>query len=732
MLPNDSSPPTGDAPEKSASRFLAALGFSDADIPLPEATAASPISETNERGEPQIPAGPPKIEPASAPLPESTRPKSAYPAAELDPRPAELDPFAVPTAPRSTAPAASAAGAPPFWLPNFAATAKGSSVVSPNSTSANSLGASFDAAPPEPTRNVPRPQQPARLQVAKVVCPSCHSELSISQAHLDVEGDCPTCGTAIVARQPADDPNGIRVDFASGSAPPPPPIAAPVPPQPVYSQPVAPAPVSVPVPAPAPASPHEKVLIQTPKTVEPTEAASEVVPQAVSPPSAAAAGPGFDTVPVLFGGLESESAVQEEPEMLVAEVISNPLLVSASPDFAPSEQPTPIEWSNESEEEAEPTHSPSILGGKLARDPLRLFAGVVLVLITSVLVVLAMYAPEFIDSPEPTVDGEKPQPEAVPAPKPPADRPDSRLHSSDTAPAEFAAVVPPPAPVRAPLRATPISIPPEGRTDEAFASPEPDSEPLRVIESVPAHDPNAETPAVVFANPNQPQRPETDAEIVSDATQVVESFLAADNIEGKLKWILDPEEHKANLRQFYAYEPLTTAPGPAIEYRSTEKSADDQPWVSVYDLKVQATLPHRILVVHPAEGAPKIDFALYRQMREGALHRYLSKSNGESATVSPQVFRVTLRRLAYRDVQDRIDSTLFHDPPLLFEVGLPFHEGSPVVVPISIDAPILEDLESVGWDEAMPALVELQWQPSESNPRQPVPSISRLISWDLW
>lgn len=702
MSSPESPPPAGDAPDqRAASRFLAALGVVE----------SGPISPQVAQNQP----GPPTIEPSATPLPQSTPTKSAYPSAEPDPPRAASDPFPNPAAQApqpNPAPAApqKPVAAPPFWLPpNPNSGVKGTSAapIPKSEPGPAPLGSSFVAKPLEPARAAPQPVQP-KLQVEKVACPACRSDLSISRAHLNVEGGCPECGSPIVAREDPRNPASIRVEFGAGYRPP-----APV--EPVQPQPVPMVEVVAPPPQPPAAQPQPQA--QNPEPA-PAPAREKVVIPNLAPQPAAAAEP--EDVPVLLGGLG-------QPE--------------SKADFAESPKPAPIAWTEPKpgENSAEPGPAAAEEKGKIDRDPLRLFAGVILVLLTCVLVVLALYAPEFVGEPKPAEGPEVPNPTQAPSPEPkPEPGSEPAAPSDPESPAELVIEEPAPPPAE-PIRARPLvasPIPPEGRPEDVFAAPEPEPEPvpnsIDVTESNPDESPDAEPPAIVFVDPNRPPRPETEGGLAGEGRAAVRSFLEADTIAKKLNWVLDADEQEANLKQFYAYEPLTSALATRIEHRMTTEAVEGRPAVSVFDLKMESTLPHRIYVVHPERGRPKIDFALYRQIREGSLHRYLERSPEGGAAISPEDFRVTLKRIAYRDVQDRVDATLFREPPLLFEVGLPFHEGTPVIVPVAIGSPIVEELERVGWNEPVPAHVELQWQPSETDPTTPVRAISKVISWEIW
>ena len=659
-IPGDEPPPDGAA----SSRFLAALGFT-----APVAEAATTDSSGATAPTPAFTAtesGPPLVEPSSTPLPQSAPPKTAYPAA-LPPK-RDSGPSTTPYG-ENGALTPPAKEVPPFWFNDLGASVNGTSAAS---TEPGNLP--FETKPVSPPRQAPRPQQP-RLEVLQLACPACRSALSISRAHINIEGACPTCGVMIVARQNPNVEGGIQIESMAPIRPEPP---------------------------PAPAIEQELAQAAPPIPERPVD----------------------EPVPALLGGFDPvDLTPQPTPPSVVAAAqapIHTPLPVqapslanvAAEAAFAArlplSQEPDPDPVSSFDEPPSTEPDSPS-----LHRDPVRLFAGVMLVLVTCVLLVLAVYAPQYSNPIEETP--------AVPTAAAAGDEPGVSAAKPEVAAA-----------IATTIRAQPIAepLPPEAVPDPTFfQSPETQ---LPIVESTPIDEPAGATPAIVIPSGQTQQRPLNEAERITLATETVENFLTAASVEDKSRWILEPAAYQASLEQFYTYEPLTSAVPPTIKYHGTEFVVAEERWVSTFDIEMQATLPHRICVVHQPDRTAGVDFALYRQIREGSLHRYLTRSASETSPVAPKTFRVALRRIAYRDVRGRIDATLFHDPPILFEIGLPFHDGTPVAIPVSLETPIVPELESVGWDAPSYAVVELQWQPSETNPKQPIPTISRLVNWKLW
>lgn len=580
---------------------------------------------------------------------------------------------------------------PPFWFKDLGATVKGTSAVSPESKS------SFETRT-EP-RQAPRPRQP-QLDVMQLKCPACQSVLTISHAHLNIEGACPTCGVTLVARPDESCPEGARIDVAEMAAPAPAPAQAPPQPEPVVEI-TPPAPAEEPLAAQVQEAP---VLLQGFETNQPE-------PAVASPPV-------YNHQPV---------AVEPEPTPSLAEVAAEAAYIARhQTDVAPQQEPEPVpapapqpvetqvesEWSSES---APAGPRPP------QRDPIRLAAGVMLVLVTCVLLVLAIYAPNYSEANAAVSDDPATSnPITPPAPAPAAADPEEEIPIVNNPPEAQS------------LRAQPIGepIPPEAIPDPGvFRGAEPEAEPFVVIES--DHNPST-GPAIVISSDGKVQQPFNQTERVEVATETVGAFLSAETLDEKRRWILYPDAQKFNIAQFYTYEPLTSALEPKVEHVETTYIEAEQRWVSSFDIEMQATLPHRMCVVHQGDGSALVDFELYRQVREGALHRYLTRSETETSPVAPDIFRVSMRRIAYRDVRGRIDATLFHDPPILFELSIPLHQGAPIAVPVSLESPIVSQLETVGWDDSTFAVVELQWQPSETNPKQPVPTISRIHGWRLW
>ncbi|MEM1294758.1 MAG: hypothetical protein AAGH89_05290 [Verrucomicrobiota bacterium] len=206
----------------------------------------------------------------------------------------------------------------------------------------------------------------------------------------------------------------------------------------------------------------------------------------------------------------------------------------------------------------------------------------------------------------------------------------------------------------------------------------------------------------------------------------VRAFLSADRLEGKSHWILNPEKNSHQLRDFYFLEPLAHQGEPQINHVET-RQADRGQWISLFDVIQPVSLPHRVLIVHQANGAAKVDFGLYRQMRENALHRFLAGPDQGST----REFRVMVRQT---DQEVTSISENFKEPALFFEVRLPFYSGAPGVVAVPVDSPVLEELQSAFYrnEGDLAAVVELKWQPSEVDPHEWVVTISRLVRLGLW
>lgn len=664
--------PSGGAP---SSRFLAALGFVTPGTAMddPGAGAGSgptAVADPVAADSPQEAPSAPSAAPTSTP-PAARPPRSVYPAPKFERRP---DSASLPGESGATWRAASVAATtgspasvPPFWLQDLGAKFGGVDRPSLDSTS-------FDTEPPP--RAAPRPKQPTLLQVIDVVCPACRTGLSISRAHVGVEGACPNCEVPILATQAG--PGGkVRIELTGK------PVLAPAPAPPAPPAPRAPSPVSE--------APVEEPVWSAP--VQPF----------VESGRSAAAGSTIPETPVLFGGLET-GQTPASPFAVAAEMPPEAPEVDPDPDPEPEPEPGPEAIYEENR-------------GARTPDPLRVVIGGVLVMLTCIFLVLAYYTPQYGDF------------EAEPALPPPA----------QTEPELAAAVVTQPIPaipVETKPEPEPEPVPAEAVTEEFVAAPievaaslapQADFTEIEVIETpAPAALPADDD----YVAPRRP--PETLQERVDLATRSVNRFLAADTVEEKQRWILEPEKNGASLGEFYNFEPLTSALPPVVRHAKTETVGAGKLWISLFDVVIQATLPHRVCVVHQDDGAALIDFSLYRQLRENALHRYLNRSPGEGSPLAPEIFRVTLRRIAYGQTRRSVDSTLFRDPPLLFEIGLPFHDGTPAVVPVAIDSPVLSNLDLVGWDAPSHGVVELQWQPSETNPRKPVPTISRVVGWGLW
>ncbi len=228
--------------------------------------------------------------------------------------------------------------------------------------------------------------------------------------------------------------------------------------------------------------------------------------------------------------------------------------------------------------------------------------------------------------------------------------------------------------------------------------------------------------AIPKSAPNLPKRSER-------AEETVRGFLGATDISAKEPWILDPEASRPALRNFYFLEPLVSRGNPQIQHVETLKTQEGR-WVSLFDVIQPASLPHRVCVVHLDDGSAKVDFQLYRQMRENALHRFLAGPD----RASTGRFRVTIRQ-AHRGGVSRLPvASHFKEPPLLFELRLPFHPGAPGLVGVPMDSPILEELQSAltGSGGDLAAVVELEWQPSEVTPQEWVVTIGRLVRTGLW
>ncbi|MEM7010932.1 MAG: hypothetical protein AAF585_05555 [Verrucomicrobiota bacterium] len=666
------------------------------------------------------PVGPPVPHAGSGPLPESMPTKTAYPAPEpLEP----LQPKPLTPPPSSNGangsngvasqldPNTHTQSVPPFWFKDLGASVKGTSAVSTESKPA------FETKT-EP-RQAPRPRQP-RLEVMQLKCSACHSALTISHAHLNIEGACPTCGVTIVARVDESCPEGAKIDVVEVA-----------PPTPAPAQPVSVSPPPAPVSAQLQPEPVVEITPPTP-AAEPLAAQVEETPVLLTgfesnQPEPVAAPPVYNHQP---------SSVEPEPTPSLAEVAAEAAYIARNqaapvpqpqlePAPVPSIAPEPVSQPDENQvESVEWSSEPAQVGPRPpSRDPIRLAAGVMLVLVTCVLLVLAIYAPNYGgvnaavgEDPAALIPITPPAPEPAPA----AAEPQEQIPVVNNPPEAQT------------LRAQPMGepIPPEAIPDPGvFRGAEPAHESFEIVES--NHNPVA-TPAIVISNDGQIQRPVNKAELLKVAIETVDGFLSADSLEEKRRWILYPDEQKLSVAQFYTYEPLTSALEPNVDHVATEYNEAEQRWVSTFDIEMQATLPYRMCVVHQNDGTALVDFELYRQVREGSLHRYLTRSQAETSPVAPEIFRVSMRRIAYRDVRGRIDATLFHDPPILFEIGIPLHQGAPIAVPVSLESPIVSQLETVGWDDPTFAVVELQWQPSETNPKQPIPTISRIHGWRLW
>lgn len=237
-------------------------------------------------------------------------------------------------------------------------------------------------------------------------------------------------------------------------------------------------------------------------------------------------------------------------------------------------------------------------------------------------------------------------------------------------------------------------------------------EPAAVIETDP-------TPEPAIAEPEGPTRTE-----LGEAT--VRAFLAADNLTEKSLWILNPEENNPALRDFYFLEALVQHGEPQVEHVETLQVEDGR-WISLFDVIQPVSLPHRVLIVHQPNGAAKVDFGLYRQMRENALHRFLAGPDQGSS----RQFRVMLRQT---DREVASISENFKEPALFFEVRLPYYPGAPGMVAVPVDSPVLEELQSAFYRHGgdLAAVVELKWQPSEVNPHEWVVTIGRLVQLGLW
>tara|TARA_R110002096_G_scaffold376724_6_gene570480 strand:- start:12406 stop:13884 length:1479 start_codon:yes stop_codon:yes gene_type:complete len=230
-------------------------------------------------------------------------------------------------------------------------------------------------------------------------------------------------------------------------------------------------------------------------------------------------------------------------------------------------------------------------------------------------------------------------------------------------------------------------------------------------------------PTSTSAIEHEPEQGPTREE-VGEAT--VRAFLAADNLDAKARWILKPAENQPQLREFYFMEALVHPGEPEVQHVETRQTDKGQ-WISLFDVFLSASLPHRVLVVHQDGIGAKVDFGLYRQMRENALHRFLAGPDSGSS----RQFRVMLRQTD-RDVA--AVSANFKEPALFFEARLPFFPGAPGMVAVPVDSPVLEELQNAFFrhEGDLPAVVELKWQPSEVDPREWVVTISQLVRLGLW